>query len=178
MAQCVNYSSEEEQLAGETDLAGRIQRAGTLLNMLKEWKNSLSAQFEPLPVESSTDETFKPLWIHPSPIAVSMQMYCMAKILLLVNQPAAGGYLEYLSRDKLITQCIDTIGGIALRLTDNASRLMSTQCLHAAGLYCKDPARRSYIVTLIEDHTRHTAWPPNNTDLEEELRVEWEKQQS
>ena len=34
----------------------------------------------------------------------------MARILLLINQPAAGGYLEYLSRDKIITECIAIFG--------------------------------------------------------------------
>lgn len=99
----------------------------------------------------------------------------MARILLLIHQPAAGGYLEYLSRDKNIVESIDTIGGIALNLKDDASRLMSTQCLFAAGLYCTDNAKRNRIAELIQDHSAHTGWP-SNTDLAEELRTEWLKQ--
>jgi hypothetical protein len=175
LAQSVNYSSDEEKQIGEADLSGRILRANTLLNMLDEWRRSISIQFEPLPADGPFGRAFPPLWIHPSPFATSMQMYCMAKILLLINQPAAGGYLEYLSRDKIITECIDTIGGIALRLTDDASRLMSTQCLYAAGLYCTDDAKRCCVAELIEDHSKHTGWP-SNTDLAEELRIEWQKQ--
>ena len=101
-------------------------------------------------------------------------MACMARILLLIHQPAAGGYLEYLQRDKVISECIDTIGGIAMKLTDNASRLMSTQCLYAAGLYCPDGPKRQYIAELVQDHQGHTGWPIN-TDLSEELRGEWLK---
>lgn len=102
-------------------------------------------------------------------------MYCMARILLLIHQPAAGGYLEYLSRDRIITECIDTVGGIAMKLTDDASRLMSTQCLFATGMYCKDDAKRAYILELIEDHQGHTGWPADGS-LAEELRAEWLKQ--
>lgn len=175
LAQSVNYSSDEEKSVGEADLTGRILRANTLLGMLDEWRSHVSIQFEPLPIDGPSDQAFRPLWIHPAPLAVSMQMYCMARILLLINQPSAGGYLEYLGRDKIITECIDVIGGIALKLTDDACRLMSTQCLFAAGLYCTNDAKRYCIAQLIQDHSHHTGWP-SNMDLAEELRAEWMKQ--
>ena len=177
LAQAVNYSSDEEKHLGEADLSGRIMRANTLFNMLDEWRTSISIHFQPLPMEDSTNEAFKPIWIHPPAFGTSLQMYSMARILLLIHQPAAGGYLEYLSRDKVITECIDTIGGIALRLTDDASRLMSTQCLFAAGLYCTDNAKRTCIAELVQDHSNQTGWP-TNTNLAEELRNEWLKQPS
>lgn len=176
LAQSVNYSSDEEKQVGESDLTGRILRANTLLNMLDEWRSSISIHFHPLPVDGPSDQAFRPLWIHPPAFAVSMQMYCMARILLLINQPAAGGYLEYLGRDRILTECIDMIGGISLKLTDDACRLMSTQCLYAAGLYCSDNAKQYCIAQLIQDHSSHTGWP-SNTDLAEELRAEWRKQQ-
>lgn len=175
LAQSVNYSSVEEKQMGESDLTSRILRANTLLNMLSEWRDNISVHFEPLPLESSAHRPFKALWIHPPAFGTSLQMYSMARILLLIHQPAAGGYLEYLGRDKVITECIDTIGGIALNLTDDASRLMSTQCLFAAGLFCTDPAKRECIAELIEDHSAHTGWP-SNTNLAEELRTEWSRQ--
>jgi hypothetical protein len=174
LAQSVNYASDEEKQLGESDLTNRILRANTLLNMLNEWRNSISIHFNPLPVEGPSNRAFRPLWIHPPALGTSLQMYSMARILLLIHQPAANGYLEYLSRDKIITECIDTIGGVALKLTDDASRLMSTQCLFAAGLYCTEPEKRQCIAELIEDHSQHTGWP-SNTDLAEELRVEWSK---
>lgn len=124
--------------------------------------------------EGPSNRAFRPLWINPPAFGVSLQMACMARILLLIHQPAAGGYLEYLQRDKVISECIDTIGGIAMKLTDNASRLMSTQCLYAAGLYCPDGPKRQYIAELVQDHQGHTGWPIN-TDLSEELRGEWLK---
>ena len=175
LAQSVNYSSEEEAQLGEPNLSGRILQANTLLNMLDEWRTNISIHFRPLPVEIPPGQIFEPLWIHPPAFGTSMQMYSVARILLLIHQPAAGGYLEYLSRDKIITESIDTIAGIALKLTDDASRLISMQCLFAAGLYCTDDTKRECIADLIRDHSNHIGWPPN-TDLTEELRAEWHKQ--
>lgn len=175
LAQAVNYASQEEKQLGESDLTSRILSANTLLNMLDEWRSGVSIHFNPLPVEGPSNRAFRPLWIHPPAFGVSVQMYCMARILLLIHQPAAGGYLEYLGRDKIITECIDTIGGIAMKLTDDASRLMSTQCLYAAGLYCTDDSKRACTAELIQEHQAHTGWPVNS-DLAEELRTEWSKQ--
>ena len=176
LAQSVNYSSDEEKQLGEADLPNRIVRANSLLNMLDEWRSSISIHFDPLPINDPGRGPFQALWISPSAFGASLQMYCMARILLLINKPAAGGYLEYMSRDKIISESIDMIGGIAMKLTDNASRLMSSQCLFAAGLYCNDPAKRECIAELISDHSAHTGWPSNG-DLAEELRAEWSKQQ-
>lgn len=105
LAQCVNYSSAEEKQIGDRDLTHRILQANTLLSMLEEWRNSISVHFEPLPVEGPSNRAFRPLWIHPPALGTSLQMYSMARILLLIHQPAAGGYLEYLGRDKIITEC-------------------------------------------------------------------------
>lgn len=173
LAQAVNYSSDEENRQGVKDINQRILRANTLLGMLDEWRRSITVHFEPLPVEGPSNRAFKPLWIHP-PFGASVQMYCMARILLLINQPAARGYLEYVGRDRIINECIDTIGGIAMKISDDPSRLMSTQCLYAAGLYCTDDGKRREIADLIEDHQNKIGWP-SNTNLADELRAEWTK---
>jgi hypothetical protein len=160
LAQAVNYSSKEETKAGEADLPSRITRASSLLD---------------LPVQGPFDSAFMPLWFNPPALGVSVQMYCFARILLLVNHPAAGGYLECQSRERTIADCVDTIAGIAMRLSDDASRLMSTQCLYAAGLYCTVSAKQNSIAELLRQHSRHTGWP-TNADLVEELRVHWAEQ--
>ncbi|KAK5114945.1 hypothetical protein LTR62_002104 [Meristemomyces frigidus] len=174
LAQCVNYSSDEEKQNGDRDLASRIMRANTLLNMLEEWRSSISVHFQPLPLPTHSEKAFHPIWVHPPAMGVSLQMYSMARILLLIHQPAAGGYLEYLGRDKIIAECIDYIGGLALKASDDASQLMSTQCLYAAGLYCNDLAKRRCIAELISEFSEHTGWP-SNTNLAEELEVEWSR---
>jgi len=175
LAQAVNYSSKEETKAGETDLPSRILRATTLLGLLDEWRRNISIHFSPLPIQGPFESAFIPLWFNPPALGVSVQMYCCARILLLVNQPAAGGYLECQSRERTIAECVDTVGGVAMKLSDDATRLMSTQCLYAAGLYCTVPAKQNSIAELIRDHSAHTGWP-TNTDLVEELRVHWAEQ--
>jgi len=175
LAQAVNYSSKEETKAGEADLPSRILRATTLLGLLDEWRRNISIHFSPLPIQGPFESVFIPLWFNPPALGVSVQMYCCARILLLVNQPAAGGYLECQSRERTIAECIDTVGGVAMKLSDDATRLMSTQCLYAAGLYCSVPAKQNSIAELIREHSAHTGWP-TNTDLVEELRVHWAEQ--
>lgn len=53
LAQAVNYSSREEKQLGQADLTTQIARANTLLNMLDEWRSSISIHFNPLPVGKS-----------------------------------------------------------------------------------------------------------------------------
>lgn len=177
LAQAVNYSSDEEKRSGETDLPSRILRASTLLELLDEWRRNTSIHFNPLPVQGPFDSAFAPLWFNPPALGASVQMYCVARILLLVNQPAAGGYVECQSRERIIAECVDTVGGIALKLVDDASQLMSTQCLYAAGLYCTVPAKQDCLADLIRTHSAHTGWP-TNADLVQELRVHWAEQGS
>jgi hypothetical protein len=179
LAQAVNYSSKEETRSGEADLPSRIMRAGTLLDLLDEWRRNISIHFSPLPVQAPFDSAFMPLWFNPPALGVSVQMYCFARVLLLVNQPAAGGYIECQSRERTIADCVDTIAGIAMRLSDDASRLMSTQCLYAAGLYCIVPVKQNSIANLLRQHSERTGWPvPSNEDLVEELKIHWAEQGS
>lgn len=58
LAQAVNYSSKDEKTE---DINQRILRANTLLNMLAEWRQSISVPFSPLPVEGPSNRAFRPL---------------------------------------------------------------------------------------------------------------------
>ncbi|KAK8209425.1 hypothetical protein IWZ01DRAFT_318041 [Phyllosticta capitalensis] len=190
LAQCVNYASEEETKMGEVNLQLRIERAGTLFNMLDEWRANLTVHFNPLPLMGAVTETagpFKPIWINPPAFAAAVQMHNFARILLLVQQPAAGGYREYLTRDAALQSAIDTIGGVATFLdaqpgsvySKGASNevagaaVVSTQCLYAAGLYVNDDGKRQEICRLIERHQEKTRWPVQS--LADELRAEWSR---
>ncbi|KAK8241894.1 hypothetical protein HDK77DRAFT_377156 [Phyllosticta capitalensis] len=190
LAQCVNYASEEETKMGEVNLQLRIERAGTLFNMLDEWRANLTVHFNPLPLMGAVTETagpFRPIWINPPAFAAAVQMHNFARILLLVQQPAAGGYREYLTRDAALQSAIDTIGGVATFLdaqpgsvySKGASNevagaaVVSTQCLYAAGLYVNDDGKRQEICRLIERHQEKTRWPVQS--LADELRAEWSR---
>ena len=100
LAQAVNYSSDEEKAAGEADIDARRARARAILGLLDEWWLKKSVHFEPLTVESESSHAFhfKAIWLHPCAIGASLQMYHMARILLLVHQPTSGSRLKYRDR--------------------------------------------------------------------------------
>ena len=99
-------------------------------------------------------------------------MYSMARIVLLIHQTVASGHLVYLSRDRVINECIDNIGGVAMGVTDDASRIVSMQTLFVAGFYCTDAAKHICIAELMKDCQIGTGWPSNDS-LVEELRTRW-----
>jgi hypothetical protein len=173
LAQAVNYSSEQDAKEGVNNLHARIDQARVLLEMLDEWQRNLTLHFGRLPLATSSDEIFQPIWINPSPLGNAIQMYHFARILLLVQQPAAGGFNEFLRREKQLSEAVDVICGIAMTIKDEPSSISSTQCLYAAGLYThdKDPRKREAIVKLIDAHQMRTGWPV--TSLTEELQAEW-----
>lgn len=173
LAQSINYSSEQENKEGESNLHGRIERARQLFEMLEEWRRHVSVHFRPLPVEkqAAQNSTFRPIWINPSPLGTAIQMHHFARILLLVHQPAPGGYTELFRRQGHIVESVDTICGIAMLIKDEPSSVSSIQCLFAAGLYTHDPGKREAIVQLIDEHQSRTGWPVRS--LSEDLRTEW-----
>jgi hypothetical protein len=173
LAQAVNYCSEQDAKEGVNNLHTRIERARVLLEMLDEWQRHLTVQFGRLPLASGEKTVFEPIWINPSPLGTAVQMYHFARILLLVTQPAAGGFSEFLRRERHLSEAVDVICGIAMTITDEPSSISSTQCLYAAGLYThdKDPRKREAIVQLIDAHQMRTGWPVHS--LTEELQAEW-----
>jgi hypothetical protein len=65
-ARAVDYSSTAEIEAGEQNLQARIEKAGSVLEMLDEWRENLTLEFMPLPTTSSLpSDVFEPIWIHP-----------------------------------------------------------------------------------------------------------------
>jgi hypothetical protein len=174
LAQAVNYSSDQDAREGVNNLHARIDRAKILHDMLEEWHRSLTIHFAQLPWPvNSNDDLFQPIWINPAPLAAAMQMYHFAKILLLAHEPSAGGYSEFLRREKQLSDAVDAICGIAATVTDEPSTVTSTQCLFAAGLFTRDrdPRKREAIVKLIDEGQIRTGWPVNS--LTEELQAEW-----
>ncbi|EKG16978.1 hypothetical protein MPH_05804 [Macrophomina phaseolina MS6] len=174
LSQAVNYASEEETKMGEVNLQLRIERADTLFNMLEEWRLNLTMHFNPLPMTNAETESgrpFKPIWINPPGFAAAIQMHNFARILLMIHQPAAGGYREYLAREKDLNAAIDMIAGLAMTIDYEPAEVVSTQCLFAAGLYATESPKREKICELIEKHQRNTGWPVQS--LADELRTEW-----
>jgi hypothetical protein len=173
LAQAVNYCSDNDAKEGVNNLRERIERARMLLGMLEEWHQNSSVHFRRLPLARGRKGVFEPIWINPSPLGTAIQMYHFARILLLVTQPAEGGFGEFLHREGQLSEAVNVICGIAMTITDEPSTVSSTQCLFAAGLYTRDrdPRKREAIVRLIDTHQMRTGWPVHS--LSEELQAHW-----
>ncbi|KAI5206606.1 hypothetical protein E4T38_03786 [Aureobasidium subglaciale] len=173
VAQCVNYSSEQEIEAGKSDLIMRLAKADELSTKLEDWYQHLTSHFNPLPCINTSQGPFKPIWIHPLVFGVGLQMYHFAKILLQICTPAAGGLKEYMARERALNESIDVICGIALATDDDAAIVISTQCIFAAGLHTQDPGKRVAVLGIIAQHQARTGWPVH--DLRIDLEAEWSK---
>lgn len=58
-----------------------------------------------------------------------MQIHHAARILLLLHRPSRGGLSDFLEQQNTLTIHVDKICGIARTLEDDASGVMSSQCL-------------------------------------------------
>ena len=144
-ARAVDYCSLEEIQNGEENVLPRMEKAEMVLKMLDEWEKNLTIEFMPLPVDRSfNQEVFKPIWINPPAFGkvlycytiqtltmtgVSVQLNCAARILLLLHKPSLGGRRGFMEQQQLLLKSVHTICGIAAALTDDASSVMSSQCL-------------------------------------------------
>ena len=144
-ARAVDYCSKEEIKDGEQNLQSRIEKGEIVLEMLDEWERNLTIEFVPLPVDRDFGrEGFKPIWINPpafgtllmpygllplTRLGVSIQLNCAARILLLLHKPSLGGRRGFMEQQQLLSKAVNTICGIAMTLSDDASSLMSSQCL-------------------------------------------------
>lgn len=177
LAQCVNFASDEEKRNGERNVIGRAARGEELAQMLEEWRSVKSISFEALPYSAQSATPFKPIWIHPPAFAVAMQMYHVARILIVSHRPSSREHHEDRSEDGSTCESIDVIGGIALLLPDGAYRALSSQCLYAAGLSCQDEARRKAILDTFADKPMQVDWAPT-LHLPELLKSAWAAEDS
>lgn len=173
MAKVVNYCSREETDASENQVQPRIDKAEVLLEMLDEWKNYLTVEFSPLPVDKSVyPDVFEPIWIHPPAFGVALQLNCCARILVLLHRPSLGGLNRYMEQQIVLARCVGYICGIAMTLSDDASCIMSSQCLFIAGMCIQDVLQREAVIKLIDSCRQRTGWPIKS--LSEELKEFWD----
>ncbi|KAL0934769.1 Zn(II)2Cys6 transcription factor [Colletotrichum truncatum] len=64
-AQVVGFCSHEDIEAGKRDPLARIAAADALKDRLEDWRQHLTAEFQPLPYATCADNVFEPIWIHP-----------------------------------------------------------------------------------------------------------------
>ncbi|KAK9427544.1 fungal-specific transcription factor domain-containing protein [Lipomyces doorenjongii] len=173
-AKVINYCSREECEADKYDLQTRIEQANQLQDRLDEWQNHLTVEFSPLPSGNrASSSVFKAIWIRPPAFGVAIQLNCASRVLLALHRPCIGGMNSYLNQQANIKHCVETICGIAMRLTDDASSLMSAQCLYIAGLCVQESQGREAVLELLDSCRQRTGWP--TTPLENELKSLWKK---
>ncbi|CZS97471.1 uncharacterized protein RAG0_06541 [Rhynchosporium agropyri] len=167
VARVIDYCSREAIEACGGNMAIRIQEADRLTQTLEEWHQYLTAEFNSLPWKRSSSDVFEPIWIHPPSLAVAIQLYNAAQLLLLINRPSRGGLNEFLWQTKLKQKCIANICGIATTLNDYASSVLSSQ----SGTCVQDSKERKAVVGLLRTCRQRTGWPIK--PLEQELQTLW-----
>lgn len=130
LSQAVNYCSKEE--SDVEDIQNRITRGNELMRFLHEWRQQLPLEFDPLP-ETCGGGIFPPIWVHPPSFACALQMYSLAKILVVVHRPSIGGLYDYRSNQKILNESLAMICGVSKTIADHdtASSLIASQCLFA-----------------------------------------------
>ncbi|OHW91843.1 catalytic activity [Colletotrichum incanum] len=170
-AQVVSFCSHEETEAGKNEPIARIAAAERLKDMLENWRRHLTAEFQPLPFKSSSEDVFEPIWINPPAFAVAFQVYYCSQILLLMHIPVLGGLEQYTQQRKRLMECVKRVCGIGMTLTDYPSSIMSSQCLFIAGLPLENSRERNCVLEMLEACRDRSGWPIK--PLGEELKARW-----
>lgn len=60
---------------------------------------------------------------------LAMQIHHVSQILICANEPCLGGLESFMKRQKTIQDSIEMVCGIGMTLTEDASSMLSSQCL-------------------------------------------------
>lgn len=170
LSQAVNYCANTQSSVTMT-IADKMASGEALLTALERWLSFLGPAYKPLPSPEAPNSVFQPIWIHPPQFAVALQVYHFAKILITLHRPAVAGFQGYLQTQRILSEAVEAICGIAMALRDEGSQILSAQCLFGAGLCTQDPRKRDMIIALITACETRTEWPLST--LIADLRAEW-----
>ncbi|KAI5917291.1 hypothetical protein F4810DRAFT_697009 [Camillea tinctor] len=174
LSQAVNYCANvESAITNPEAMARRAEAGDILMGMLERWKSFLGPKFSPLPSASTGSTVFEPIWIHPPQFGVAIQVYNFARILITLHRPAVAGFDGFMKTQRILSEAVATICGIAMELKDEGCQILSAQCLFGAGLCAQDDVKRETIISLIDACEARTGWPM--ATLRSELRAEWAK---
>ncbi|KAG8672946.1 hypothetical protein FPOAC1_006248 [Fusarium poae] len=173
MAQVVNFCAVDSSFEMEGGLVGRIGWAKALKNMLTEWQSHLTVGFSPLPTMSQYGiEVFKPYLIHPQCFGLAVQLHHCSRILIAAHEPHLDGIQGLLKRQKDIQQSINMVCGIGMTLTEDASSMLSSQCLFIAGMFMQDPRQKDAVLEMLDSCQKRCGWP--TPSLRSELEQIWD----
>ncbi|VUC30179.1 unnamed protein product [Clonostachys rosea] len=137
LAQVVNFCAVGSSDGTEETFVGRLEWAKALKEMLQEWESHLTIEFSELPAMSRHgSKVFKPRLIHPQSFGLAMQIHYVSMILVCAHEPSLGGMEKFMQRQKTIQDSIELVCGIGLTLTEDASSMMSSQCLFIGKDFC------------------------------------------
>jgi hypothetical protein len=129
VAKAIEYISNDQKPGH--NVTKRIEDGQMHLKSLEDWFASLPASFKPIELADVAESIFQPLWIHPPRYSASVQMYCFAKIVILISMPSMGGMSEYNEREKALEEAVNIICGLAQAPEDvqPARAFVNVQCL-------------------------------------------------
>lgn len=170
LSQTVNFCAQTD-----ASTVAKQQNGEALMTALERWHTFLGPCYKPLPcVSSMPGSPFKPIWIYPPQYAAALQAYNFGRILVTLHSPAVvAGFQGYLQTQRILSEAVDSICGIAMELKDEGSQILSAQCLFGAGLCTQDPVKRETIISLIKKCQERTGWPMPT--LIRDLLAEWAK---
>ncbi|TLS31031.1 hypothetical protein PpBr36_03878 [Pyricularia pennisetigena] len=132
--------------------------------------------FRPLPTATGggRDAVFAPLWVHPPRFGVAVQAFAFAQILLTLHAPMPPGFEGYSKVQRVLSDAVDIICGVAMEMTEPGCQIFSAQCLYGAGLCVQEQKKRDKILQLMEVCEARFGWAPMAT-WREDLRKEWDR---
>lgn len=120
---------------------------------------------------------------------LAVQLHHCSRILITAHEPHLDGIQGLLSRQKEIQESIKMVCGIGMILTEDASSMLSSQCLFigrspmqsselyrltpwAAGMFMQNPRERECVVEMLDTCQKRCGWP--TPSLRSELEQIWE----
>ncbi|EAU30987.1 conserved hypothetical protein [Aspergillus terreus NIH2624] len=174
---CVAYAAAAAEMSPAQDPRPRIEAGDRLLQALDEWYRVLPASYQPVAVAGRLrdDAVFPPVWIHPPSHAGAMQMYHFARATVLLNQPTMGGLNAYCLRDRLLSESVRVVCGIANACQEHESAMafVNVQALFGVGQFVRSPEMRSELLRILEKMLRISRFPA--TGLVAELKKVWQE---
>ncbi|KAF5017327.1 hypothetical protein F66182_10756 [Fusarium sp. NRRL 66182] len=172
LAQVVNFCAVDSCTETEGTLSGRVSWAKALRKMLDEWRSHLTVEFSALPsMGRRGSEVFQPHLIHPQCFGLAMQIHHVSLILINAHEPHLDGIQGFLRRQKAVQDSIAMVCGIGLTLTEDASSMLSSQCLFIAGVFMQSPKQRSCVLEMLNSCQQRCGWP--TPSLGSELEEIW-----
>ncbi|KAI1266530.1 fungal-specific transcription factor domain-containing protein [Xylariaceae sp. FL1019] len=173
--QAVGFCCKEEVTLGRRNPADRLAKAEKLQRALRDWRQQLPGDFDPLPLAQEPGGTtpFEPIWIHPPCFGIAVQLYHCSQILIMTNSPTFG-MREYNRQRRELDGHVRAVCGLAMHLTGDPDSVMCSQALFIAGLFVSDASQRNAVLDMLQRCWQRAGWPQQSLGIE--LEHEWRNQ--